>query len=168
MKHIKFGDLEYNIPQGRLEIEQTYLQPMFSYCQEAVVILPKPINNVSEFRCHRKAKSIIQKFFDELEQRGLLPALLTFNGCYDEKTTKAYPPKPSVQQWGIAFRLNMPYNEFCSNPPTVEPENDQFPAPGPKFWSGHPVVELAQEMGFEWGGTKHISEPDLFQLCSDY
>lgn len=168
MQAIVFDGIDYRIPRGRAEIEQIYLQPNFPYCKQGTIHLSVPINGVTEFRCHVSAQNIIQKFFDKAHELKLMKSLVTFNGCHNEQPKRTFPPMPSPQMWGIAFRLNSPYNQWQKAPPEAEPEHLEFPSPGPTFWKDHPIVKLADEMGFSWGGRMHFPEPDLFMLCTNY
>lgn len=161
MKRFEKGKWHWKIPEGINEIESHFGHPQTTHCSSALLVLPEAIGSTSMLACHEKALDAFECFFHELKKKNLTHMIESVGRIYNEvpKAT-TYPPQKSLHCWGAALTLN-----FGSNRPDtmkVMGEDDTV------FTPTHPVVLLAEELGFFWGGKAENPEPSEFILAQGY
>lgn len=106
---------------------------------------PLGVNGINR-RFHKKIGHQVVGFFNEVEQRGLLKYVLTYDGDFYPRfiraTTGRIPRPVSLHSWGIAFDINARWNGYGSSP-----------ARQGTTGSVYELVPIATKWGFSWGGT---------------
>lgn len=97
--------------------------------------------------CHKLVAWQMQTFWRAMRDRGLLHHVVSYEGCYNPRFIRGSRTTLSNHAWGTALDINAWYNKLGHTPA----------APG-KQGSVMPLVELAHEYGFYWGG--HFSRMD--------
>lgn len=157
----------YLVPEGREEIEMLFGPPNSQMARAAELTLPVPIGDVSKLHCHPKAKPALDEFFARLAAEDLLRCIGHIGPCYDNSSI-GFPPAPSLHTFGAALTLNYGANFENQTVPQHQPANiPRKDYPGAVFWPKHPIVVIAEQMGFTWGGRFDIFQsPAEFMLGS--
>ena len=90
---------------------------------------------------HKKAASQIQSMFVEWEARGLLPFVKTWAGSFVPRFIRGSRTILSNHAYGTAFDINVPWNML-----------GHLPARVGEAGTVRPLVKIAEEYGFFWGG----------------
>lgn len=124
-----------------------------------IVRLPEPIGNQTEIRCHVRLAPVFQRFLDELALAGLWHLVKRIDGFQLSKrrgTSGGAINTVSLRSWGAAIDINAPYNQYghvLPVIPTGEPvELVAAGEPGWRFYSEHPIVNIARRCGLTWAG----------------
>ncbi|MBB1138094.1 M15 family metallopeptidase [Myroides sp. WP-1] len=104
-------------------------------------------NQYHTVRFHRKGVKQLLAFFAAIEEKKLLPLLLTYGGSYTPRLVRGSKTTLSNHAFGIAFDLNMQWNALNQNPALLGNRG-----------SLREIVPLAHQFGFYWGG--HFSRQD--------
>ena len=137
-------------------------------CTKGRVIIRAPRGETAwslDLACHKLVELPFQQFFDALLVKGLYALIGQISPIYvpNDVLDGLYPPVYSPRAWGVAVALNAGMNHAGIIPPRTDPaeEGAKF-----RFWHGHPVVKLAQEFGFTWGGGIEVMpHSSLFMAC---
>src|SRR5262249_19633887 len=78
----------------------------------------------------------------EVEQRGMMDLVLTFDGAFSSRLIRDSATKPSNHAFGTAFDINGIFNGFGSIPPAAG-----------RRGSVRELVPIFEKHGFLWGGT---------------
>jgi hypothetical protein len=111
-----------------------------------------PTTLVTKARCHKLLVPIVEELFSRILNEGLLGSVKSFGGCYMYRPQRG-SHKISTHSWGIALDLNPQENEM-GTPGTMDVR----------------VVQLAESLGFFWGGNFEgpRRDPMHFQFCTGY
>jgi hypothetical protein len=96
---------------------------------------------------HRAEAVRLQRLFLEWEAAGLLDLILTFSGSYVPRFIRKKPGQKgkervlSMHAYGLAFDINSAWNSWQHPPAPLAEEGTVIP-----------LVEIAQKVGFYWGG----------------
>lgn len=96
---------------------------------------------------HKKAAAQMQALWAEWEKAGLLHLVKTWNGTYSPRCIRGSQTKLSNHAFGTAFDINVKWNGLAKRPALVGEEG-----------SVRELVEIANKLGFYWGG--HFSRKD--------
>jgi len=96
---------------------------------------------------HKKAAPQMQALWAEWEKAGLLYLVKTWNGTYSPRCIRGSQTKLSNHAFGTAFDINVKWNGLAKRPALVGEEG-----------SVRELVEIANKLGFYWGG--HFSRKD--------
>lgn len=105
---------------------------------------------------HKLALPAMRRFFEDIEQEGLLDRVKSFGGAYVPRrirTLKGFSPNLSVHAWGCAFDINAAWNGLGQKPAERGAEGC--------------VIELlpaAYTNGFYWGGLFGTADGMHFQF----
>ncbi|MDI1478912.1 M15 family metallopeptidase [Polyangium sp. y55x31] len=91
--------------------------------------------------CHRRAADQIRALFAAWERARLLDRVLTWDGCYNPRFIRGSDTILSQHAFGSAFDINAAQNGYGAEPARVG-------KPG----SVRELVQIANELGFFWGG----------------
>lgn len=92
-------------------------------------------------RCHRLAADQIAALFAAWERARLLDRVLTWDGCYNPRFVRGSQTSLSNHAFGSAFDINAQWNGYGAEPARVG-----------KQGSVRELVEIANDLGFFWGG----------------
>lgn len=98
-------------------------------------------NDKGQIYFHRKGVEQIQGFFEEVERQGLKHLLLSWGGSFVPRFIRGSNTSLSNHAWGTAFDINAAWNGLGRTPM----------AEG-KTGSVIPLVKIANDFGFYWGG----------------
>lgn len=93
------------------------------------------------------ASEPIQQLFSVWEQEGLLPLVLRWGGCWAPRYVRRSIGTLSSHAWGTAFDINAPWNGLGRVPAAIGSKGSVLP-----------LVKVANQLGFWWGG--HWDRPD--------
>jgi hypothetical protein len=145
-------------PSGLVEIRERFGEPGNPLASAGRVVLPEPLKlgwadaRVSRVACHVHMEEAFASVLGAIHTVGLWPAIKTFDGIYNDRTTRG-GTKKSTHSWGIAIDLNAATNRMGTR-------GDMDPR----------IVRIFEEHGFFWGGRwagKSI-DPMHFQFATDY
>lgn len=90
---------------------------------------------------HRLVAPQFLRFFELVEQLGLLNRVLTWDGCFYARLIRGSSTARSAHAWGGAFDINVTWNGYGSTP-----------AAAGKQGSVRELLGIAESCGFGWGG----------------
>lgn len=127
----------------------------FAIPQLAKIKNPVGINRT----LHKKIGHQIVGFFKEVEEKGLLKHILTYDGDFVPRFirgTQQRNPRPlSLHTWAIAFDINASWNcRTCK------------PAARGQIGSVYELVPIATKWGLSWGGTWPTPDGMHFEISS--
>lgn len=167
----------YKIPRGEREVREYYGEPGLKRCRSGIVVFPESTpGGQTEVRVHELAVIPVQQLFKRIHDDGLWRFILTVRG-YHLSTTDDDIPRHTLSTYGASLTINRAHN-----PDGVKPlhllvhDVDEKDRPGFRFYrespgesDAHPVVMIARELGFEWGGDKaHEPKASMFNLATQY
>jgi len=94
-----------------------------------------------EIYFHKNAAEQMQSMFAEWEARGLLPFVKTWSGSFVPRFIRGSRTTLSNHAYGTAFDINVPWNML-----------GHMPALMGETGTVRPLVKIAEEHGFFWGG----------------
>lgn len=106
-----------------------------------------------QFPCHKNAANAIKRCFSKWHEANLQKYLLTFDGCWVPRFVRGSRQYLSNHAWGTAFDINARYNQLGAAP--VESD---------KIGTVIPLIPIAQDNGFFWGGNFDRSDGMHFEL----
>lgn len=149
---------EASAPNGKAEIIERFGLPGSPQCSSGRVLLPAPLKlgwqnaEVTRVACHVEMEQVFAGVFAVLYADGLWPHLRTFDGIYNDRSTRG-GRKASTHAWGISIDLNAATNRMGTAGDMPEE-----------------VVEVFEEAGFTWGGRwkGRSRDPMHFQFARGY
>lgn len=106
---------------------------------------------IRSFQCHRLLVGVFEAVFDELDRRGLQPAIRTWDGVFAFRAIRG-ETHLSVHSFGAAIDLNAATNPL-GGPGDMSPD----------------VIAVFQHFGFLWGGEFQLRrDPMHFQYATGY
>lgn len=93
-------------------------------------------------RLHRLVAPQFKAFFKEVEARGMLDRILTFDGAFVARTMRGYRSTLSNHAFGTAMDLNAGWNGL-----------GKTPAPAGSYGSLVELVPIMHKFGLFWGGN---------------
>lgn len=156
---------KYFVPVGTDEVLKHYGPEGSNSAQSAKIELVPPIGGTRELLCHEKAAPAIREFFKCIGQAGLWHCLRSVGPCYSPGV-EGVPARTTMHAHGAALTLNIYYNPRGKRPPEKQdPRMAAVEKPGSIFYVTHPIVLLAKDMGFTWGGDDtRLPTPAEFSL----
>jgi len=149
-----FGTFTYKEAEsGRIRIDPEWVDENI----ETVTIpqLSKLTPSDGAVRFHKKATQQLQNAFSEIERKGLLKYILTWNGSFVPRHITWNPGKMlSRHSWGIAFDINVQWNAYGKKPAD---ENE--------YGTVIPLVPIFEEHGFVWGGSWKTPDGMHFEVA---
>lgn len=97
--------------------------------------------------CNRDAVGPLSRAFGNIIERGLLPEVRTWDGCFNIRRKKGARTH-SLHSWGIAIDINAAWNGYGKRP-TMSKE----------------LVACFTDSGFDWGGVWKTPDGMHFQLA---
>lgn len=153
-------------PVGIEAINDRYGMAGLDRCRSAEILLPADISGVTVLRCHPAAVDPIRMLFERIHESQLWHCLERIDGPFVvEGRSGIFPPQLLLTSWGAGFKLNERENRFQVIPPKDMPAHTPADLqPGRVFYASHPIVEIAQALGFTWGGENKVTPfPALFE-----
>jgi hypothetical protein len=153
-----FGEIQFTPNSIAQNPEQIVITNNFATENIIAVDIPQlkkiPQGATSTIYFHRKGAEQLRGFFDAIEQKGLLPLLLSYGGSYVPRLIRGSKTTLSNHAYGTAFDLNMQWNSLNTDP-----------APLGALGSVRELVPLAYQYGFYWGGHFKRKDGMHFELA---
>jgi hypothetical protein len=105
-------------------------------------------------RFHKKAAPALQAAFAEIERRGLLGDIKSFDGSFAPRVVRGSMERLSAHALGIAFDINVQANSF-----------GEAPAPEGTPGSVRRLVPIFEGHGFVWGGRSRVPDGNHFEFA---
>jgi len=137
-----FGDFSYTEGEnGRINIDPAWVK------ENLVTVEIPQLANVTttggRVTFHKLAAHQLKNAFDEVERKGLVKAIITWNGSWVARHIVWNPKKAlSPHSWGIAFDINVEWNSYGAKP-----------ASEGAYGTVIPLVPIFEAHGFCWGGS---------------
>lgn len=101
----------------------------------------KGANAKGQVTCHRRAADQIRSLFAAWERAGLLDRVLSWEGCFNARFVRGSRTALSNHSFGSGFDINAAYNAYGCEPARAGEKG-----------SVRELVEIANALGFYWGG----------------
>ncbi|GEM_PF-2236213 len=167
----------YKIPRGEREVREYYGEPGLKRCRSGLVVFPEPTpGGQKDVKVHELAVVPVKLFFERIHELGLWKFILTVRG-YHLATTNDDIPRHTLSTFGASLTINRAHNPDGVKPlHLLADEIAEKDRPGFAFYreapgesNAHPVVVIARELGFEWGGDRaRQPEASMFNLAVQY
>lgn len=122
-----------------------------NWISQNIVVLSIPqllnIKDSDKVQFHKKAGDQMIQLWQDWEDAGLLPLVLTWGGSFVPRFVRGSTKTLSNHSFGSAFDINVAWNPLGVTPPLVGQKG-----------SVRELVQLAHKNGFYWGG--HFSKND--------
>lgn len=138
------------IPNGLIEIRETFGEPALPICHSGLVTFPAKIGSVERFSCHTAMTPVFQSVFDQIYRKGHWSLIHTFDGCYNDRSARGLQKK-STHAWGISVDLNASENPLGARP----------------VMDGR-IISIFEDHGFLWGGRWARPDGMHFQRAIGY
>lgn len=146
-----FGKIEYKpipTPKNKEKIKITNNFEKDNIVMVHIPQLAKATNGkYTRMRFHKKAKYQLLKFWEEIENEGLLHLVLSYAGAYYPRFIRGSISTLSNHSYGTAFDINAEYNPLGKDPAKVNEKGSVMK-----------LVKIAHKWGFYWGG--HFGRKD--------
>lgn len=117
--------------------------------------LRKVPGNFSRMRWNKRGVEQLKALWAAWEKAGLLDLVLSYEGSFVPRTIRGSTTSLSNHAYGTAFDINYHWNQLGATPAAEGEEGDV-----------HPLVPLAHEHGFYWGGNFARLDGMHFELCT--
>ena len=117
--------------------------------------LRKVPGNFSRMRWNKRGVEQLKALWAAWEKQGLLPLVLSYEGSFVPRTIRGSTTSLSNHAYGTAFDINYHWNQLGVEPAEHGEQGDV-----------HPLVPLAHEHGFYWGGNFARRDGMHFELCT--
>lgn len=148
-KEAKFGEIKWRPkPESKTEIIITNNWESVNMITIQVPQLAKiRMNGSASISFHEKGAAQMQKLWQDWENAGLLPLILTWDGAFNPRFVRGGEETKTLSPhaFGIAFDINYQWNKL-GHVPALKGEKG----------SVRELVKIANENGFYWGG--HFSK----------
>jgi hypothetical protein len=149
-----FGDFSYtDLEDGRIKIEPGWVE-------ENIVTVEIPqlagvTSTGGRIPFHKKAADQLKNAFEEVERKGLVKYILTWDGSWVARHISWDKKKAlSRHSWGIAFDINVRWNGYGKKP-----------AAEGEYGTVRPLVPVFEAHGFCWGGDWKTPDGMHFEVC---
>lgn len=153
-----FGEIQFTPNPTQQNPEQITITNNFATENIIAVDIPQLTNigrgATTKIYFHRKGAEQLRGFFHAIEQKGMLPLLLSYGGSYVPRLIRGSQTTLSHHAYGMAFDLNTQWNSLGIDP-----------APLGAHGSVRELVPLAHQYGFYWGGHFNRKDGMHFELA---
>lgn len=116
--------------------------------------LRKVPGNFSRMRWNKRGVEQLKSLWAAWEKAGLLELVLSYEGSFVPRTIRGSTTSLSNHAYGTAFDINYFWNQLGHTPADEGEDGDV-----------HPLVPIAHEHGFYWGGNFARLDGMHFELC---
>ena len=150
-----FGRIEFTIKPDNSSIDITNGWKALNLVTiEIPQISGLPPYNTNKITVHKRVANQFRNLFNEWENAGLLPLILSFDGSYNARLIRGSSTNLSNHAFGVAIDINVPWNGLGVTPALKGQKG-----------SVRDLVPIANSLGFYWGGHFQRNDGMHFEIA---